>query len=112
MKRDKFEDDYDSSIDIENGRVMLSFPDYNSISCYSERVIKKLDETVKRAQFENLRITNSISILLLITFYFITVLRLNNNNFYILIDKIRQENLYSEFNLYVLYLAFLFVTCI
>ncbi len=110
MKR---EDDYDSSIDIENGRVMLSFHDYNSISVYSERVIKKLDETVKKAQFENLRITNSISIvLLLITFYFFTVLRLNNNSYYILIDKIKQENLYSEFNLYVLYLAFLFVTCI
>ncbi len=111
MKRDK-DEDYDSSIDIENGRVMISFTDYNSISCYSERVIRKLDETVKKTQMENYRFTNAVSIvLLLITFYFFTVFRLNNNNYYILADKINQENLYTEFNMFVLYIAFIFVTC-
>ena len=113
-RRNLYNSGYDSCEDIENQRVMIPSGDENDYSSVdmSERVIMKIDRKEYKNELDNYRMRNSISIsFLLVTFYFVSFSKLNNRNYYLNDDKLKQENLYSEFNLYVLYIAFLFVSC-
>jgi hypothetical protein len=105
---------YNSDEDIENQRIIVpsaSSIDYSTVEIKTKQV-KKLEILPNRDKsLEFCRFMNSISIVILLaTFYSITLLRINNRSYFIL-EQFKQESLYSEFNMYILYLAFFFVTC-
>jgi hypothetical protein len=105
---------YDSQEDVENQRVIV--PSSNSVD-YSTMEVKTRQRQIevlpdKEKSLERYRFMNSISILVLLaTFYSVTLIKINSQSYFIL-EQFKEENLYSEFNLYVLYMAFFFVTCI
>ena len=103
---------YDSQEDIENQRIIVpsASADYSTIEIKTKQ--KKIEILPdKDKSMEKYRFMNSISIIVLLaTFYSVTLIKINTQSYFIL-EQVNNENLYSEFNLYVLYMAFFFVTC-
>jgi hypothetical protein len=115
--------DYDSDEDLEHlMKVTISKGNKSNHSQTSliendEAICKngKLKlEMIDRSTSSIIRFFNILSIfVLLISFFSTSISRINtNNNYDILMDYLKRDKIQSEGNLLILYIAFLFVTCI
>ena len=110
---------YNSSDDIENQQLIritnLSISDESDKTSEDIKINKKkLDKIDKEDFLKNLfryRIMNSISILvILITFFCISFSKLNNPNYFLIMEHLGNHKIQSESNLLILNMAFCIVT--
>jgi hypothetical protein len=115
--------DYDSDEDLEHLMKVTILKGNKSNNSHSSLIENdeaicnngKLKlEVLDRSSTSIIRFLNILSIfILLISFFSTSISRINtNNNYDILMDYLRRDKIQSEGNLLILYIAFLFVTCI
>jgi hypothetical protein len=114
------ENGYDSQEDLEH-LVRISVISKSTINSKMDKLTDskkktlsfRLEKNTNETTICRIRVLNVISIMcLLFTFYTISFVKMNRQNYFLIIEYLKQQDMQSDSNTFILFVAMSFVTCI